>query len=56
VSGTFAVVSLATQLAQIVQEVSKFLRNVQDAPKEVVRILEVLDQLHGTLDQVKQLL
>ncbi|KAF7506410.1 hypothetical protein GJ744_011764 [Endocarpon pusillum] len=56
VGSALAVVSLALQLANTVQQVSKFLRDVRDAPKEVVRLIETLDQLHNTLDGVRQLL
>lgn len=56
VAGAFAVVSLAIQLANTVQQVSKFLRNVQEGPREVIKLIEILDQLHGTLDHVRQLI
>jgi integrase len=56
VAGAFAVVSLAIQLANTIQQISKFLRNVHDAPKEVVRLVDMLDQLHGTLDHARQLI
>lgn len=52
VSGAFAVVSLAIQLANTVQS-AKFLRNFRDAPKEVIRLIEILEQLHITLDHVR---
>lgn len=55
VGGALAVVSLTLQLAATVQQVSKFLRDVRDAPKEVVRLIETLDQLHDTLEHVRQL-
>jgi integrase len=55
VSGAVGIASLAIQLASTVQKVSKFLRNARDAPKEVLRLLEILDQLHDTLDHVRQL-
>lgn len=51
-----AIVSLAVQLVDTVQEISKFLKNVQDAPKEVLRLLETLEQLQCTLDNVRQLI
>ena len=54
-ASAIAIVSLAIQLVDTVQEISKFLKNVQDAPKEVLRLVETLDQLQGTLDNVRQL-
>ena len=55
-ASAIAIVSLAVQLIDTVQEISKFLRNVQDAPIEVLRLLETLEQLHGTLYYVRQLI
>ena len=55
-ASAIAIVSLAIQLVDTVQEIKKFLKNVQDAPKEVLRLLETLDQLQGTLDNVRQLI
>ena len=55
-ASAIAIVSLAIQLVDKVQEIRKFLKNVQDAPKEVLRLLETLDQLRGTLDNVRQLI
>ena len=56
VSSSFAVVSLAIQLVQTTQKISKFLHGVRDAPKEIIKLTELLDQLHGTLDHVRSLL
>ena len=56
VSGAFAVISLAIQLAETGKKISTFITNVQDAPSEVVRLGQVLDQLSGTLKQVSHLL
>ena len=55
-ASAIAIVSLAVQLVDTVQEIGKFLKNVQDAPKEVLRLLETLEQLQGTLDHVRQLI
>lgn len=55
-ASAIAIVSLAVQLVDTVQEIRKFLKNVQDAPTEVLRLLETLDQLQGTLDNVRQLI
>ena len=56
VASAIAVVSLAVQLVDTIQEISKFLKNAQDAPNEVSRLLETLAQLQGTLDNVRQLI
>ena len=55
-ASAIALVSLAIQLVDTVQEISKFLKNVQNAPKEVLRLIETLDQLQGTLDNVRHLI
>ncbi len=55
-ASVITVVTLAIQLGQTVQKINSFLRNVEEAPKEVVRLIETLDQLHGTLDHVRELL
>ena len=47
VSSSFAVVSLAIQLVQTTQKISKFLHGIRDAPKEIIKLTELLDQLHG---------
>ena len=56
VSGAFAVISLALQLAETSEKISTFITGVQDAPSEVIRLGQVLDQLNGTLKQVSHLL
>ena len=53
-ASAIALVSLALQLVDTVQEISKFLKNIQDAPEEMLRLLETLEQLQGTLDNVRQ--
>ena len=55
-ASAIAIVSLAVQPVDTVQEISKFLKNVQDTPKEILRLLETLDQLQGTLNNVRQLI
>ena len=55
-ASAIALVTLAVQLVDTVQEISKFLKNAQDAPKEVLRLLETLEQLQSTLDNVRQLI
>ncbi len=50
------VVTLAIQFGQTIQKINRFLQSVEEAPKEVVRLIETLDQLHGTLDHVRELL
>lgn len=53
VSSAFAVVSLAIQLVNNVKRISKFLHSINDAPNEVLRLREALDQLQGILDNAK---
>lgn len=55
VSGAVALVSLAVQLVTTVQQITKFFRNIQNAPKKVFRLVEVLEQFQGNLDHVKLL-
>ena len=56
VSSGFAVVSLAIQLVETGEKISNFLKSVQDAPNEVIRLGQTLDQLNSTLKQVSYLL
>ena len=56
VSSAFAVVSLAIQLVETGEKISKFLTSVQDAPSEVGKLGQAVDQLNGTLKQVSYLL
>ena len=51
-----AIVSLALHLVDTVRKITRFLDNVQDAPKEVLGLIETLDQLQGTLNNVRQLI
>ena len=55
-SGAFAVVSLAIQLVETGEKISKFLSSVQDAPNEITKLVQTLDQLNSTLKQVSSLL
>ena len=56
VSSAFAVVSLAIQLVETGKKISSFLASVQDAPNEVSKLGQTVDQLNGTLKQVSYLL
>ena len=56
VASAFAVVSLAIQLVKTGEKISRFLTNVQDAPNEVVKLGQTVEQLNGTLKQVSYLL
>ena len=56
VASAFAVVSLAIQLVETGEKISKFLTSVQDAPIEVTKLGQTLDQLNSTLQQVSYLL
>ena len=55
VSSAFAVVSLAIQLVETGEKISKFLTSVQDAPSEVIKLGQTLDQFNTTLKQVRYL-
>ena len=56
VSSAFAVVSLAIQLVETGEKISKFLSSVQGAPNEITKLAQTLDQLNSTLKQVSSLL
>ena len=56
VSSAFAVVSLSIQLVETGEKISQFLTSVQDAPSEVIKLGQNLDQLNTTLKQVSYLL
>ena len=56
VASAFAVVSLAIQLVETGEKISSFLASVQDAPSEVIKLAQTLDQLNSTLQQVSYLL
>lgn len=56
VSSAFAVVSLAIQLVETGEKISTFLTSVQDAPREVIKLRQTLDQINSTLKQVGHLL
>lgn len=56
VSSAFAVVSLAIQLVETGEKISKFLTSVRDAPSEVSKLGQNVDQLNSTLKQVSYLL
>lgn len=56
VASAFAVVSLAVQLVETGENISSFFASVQDAPSEVVRLAQTLEQLNSTLKQVSYLL
>ena len=56
VSSAFAVVSLAIQLVGTVQQISKFTRDVENAPDELLGLADSLDRLKVALIQVRSLL
>ena len=56
VSSAFAVVSLAIQLVETGEKISKFLSGVHDAPSGVSKLGQSVDQLNSTLKQVSYLL
>jgi N-terminal domain on NACHT_NTPase and P-loop NTPases len=51
-----AVVSLAIQLVESVREMRRFLRSVSEAPEELKRLLDLLEQLELILEQVGMLI
>ena len=58
VSGVLAVVSLSLQLVDTVQKANRFLKRLQNAPKESARLIDALNQLeslliaaHGVVEQ-----
>jgi hypothetical protein len=51
-----AVVSLTLQLIQSANTISTFVRRVKDAPKELLRLADLLEQLSTLLEDVRQLL
>jgi len=51
-----AVVSLAIQLVDSVREIQRFLRDVSDAPKELKRLLELLNLLEFTIEKIGMLM
>lgn len=54
-STALAVISLTIQLVGTVQNISKFLHDVNHAPTELARLVESLDQLNSTLNQTRHL-
>lgn len=55
VASIFAVFSLTLQLIDTVNTIHKFLRSVQGAPGEILRLIDDLDQLQDYLHQAKLL-
>jgi cell fate (sporulation/competence/biofilm development) regulator YlbF (YheA/YmcA/DUF963 family) len=51
-----AVVSVAIQLIESVSSIKRFFRNLKDAPKELQRLLDLLDQFQELLENVKAVL
>jgi conjugal transfer/entry exclusion protein len=47
-----AVVSLAIQLVDSVREIRQFLRNISEAPKELRRLVDLLEQLELILENI----
>lgn len=50
-----AVISLTIQLASSVQDIHRFLRGVSGAPKELERLVDLLEQLECILDGIRAL-
>jgi uncharacterized protein YoxC len=51
-----AVVSLAIQLVDSVRQIQRFLRNVSEAPKELRRLINLLEQLELILENIGELI
>ena len=45
-SGVLAVVSCSLQLVDTIQKVNKFLKEVQNAPEELARLMDALHELN----------
>ncbi len=56
VSGIFAVISLAIQVLDTVHKTSGFVKDIQDAPRELIELSETLEQLELVLQEVNLLL
>ncbi|KAF4611370.1 hypothetical protein G7Y89_g15643 [Cudoniella acicularis] len=56
VASVFAVVSLAIQLVDSIREIKGFLHKVTDAPKELEKLVSLLDQLELIVNNVRELL
>jgi hypothetical protein len=56
VASSFAVVSLAIQLIQSINTVKTFIRDVKGAPKELARLLELLNRLSALLGDVRDVM
>jgi hypothetical protein len=55
-SSGIAVVSLAVQLVDSVREIHRFLRRVSEAPKELKRLLDLLEQLELIIERIGELI
>lgn len=53
ISSASAVISLTVQLISTTRDIINFLREIQDAPEELLSTIEFLDQLRGNLEEVK---
>ena len=51
-----AVVSLAIQLVGSVRDIRRFMRQVSDAPKELNRLIDLLEQLEVIIEGVGELI
>lgn len=56
VASGIAVASLAIQLVQSVGTIKTFIRNVKDAPKELERLVELLERLGALLEDVRDVM
>jgi hypothetical protein len=56
VASGIAVVSLALQLIQSIVAIRAFVRDVKDAPKELERLVDKLEQLEALLEEARKIL
>ena len=56
VSGAFAVVSLTIQLAETIQKIKGFYREIRNVPKELLILIQDLDRLDGCFKCVRDLI
>lgn len=55
-SGAAAAIALAVQLGSTVKTIKQFLRNVANAPSELLTIVDLLELLHHNLGHLEQLI
>ena len=51
-SGVFATVAIGIELIETIQKARKFLKGIRDAPQEISRLAQKVDQLYLTIENV----